>query len=276
MSFVSVRGLPVFIFMYRKKQKHNIKSMTKKALQCSIFGLAMAFFCNTGVALAATGNVMTAKDVLVHINKERIKIGLNPLVMNAKLQIAAEDKAFDMVTRSYFSHNDPDGVAPWQWVESVSYKYTHAGENLAIGFISAEKQHSAWMNSDFHRRNILNSNYNDTGIAIVNGVIRGSDEFVVVQFFGRKDIPVVAIDVKPSVRGAHAQTSAPQAVHIGTHNALDLSAYTLTLFARSVSLEIVKKVSAIMLVFAQSIVSLSVAVHAYTRVYKRKKEASLA
>ncbi len=131
---------------------------------------------------------MTPHKILAEINKDRIESGIGILRTNAQLQRAAQRKAEDMIRRGYFAHNDPDGVAPWKWIDAEGYRYQYAGENLAIGFTEVKKQNDAWMKSEFHRRNILNAQYQETGIAVVSGKIRGKEELIVVQFFGQSTL----------------------------------------------------------------------------------------
>ena len=67
-------------------------------------------------------------------NEKRAENNVAPLVQNDLLIKAAQLKAEDMATRGYFAHVSPDGKTPWYWHDAVGYKYTYAGENLAINF----------------------------------------------------------------------------------------------------------------------------------------------
>src|SRR3989344_9423546 len=75
-----------------------------------IFVLAIAY--STAISRV---NFLAAvlPSVLVDLaNQDRQIYNLNPLVPNAVLAAAAEDKAQDMANYSYFSHNSPGGVTP--------------------------------------------------------------------------------------------------------------------------------------------------------------------
>ncbi len=171
--------------MQKEKQKRKIYIFRDGGKAFAfMYMLFLLFF--VGVSISYGSEDITAQKILSLINKERMQRGLTPLRMNAKLRVAAENKVRDMVRRKYFSHNDPDGNAPWKWIRNAGYNYAFAGENLAIGFTDSKKQHDAWMKSALHRRNILNAQYRDTGIATTIGTIRGTRELVVVQFFGRR------------------------------------------------------------------------------------------
>jgi hypothetical protein len=128
-----------------------------------------------------------SKNVLFSlINKEREKFNVLPLKEDPLLTLAAQLKAKDMLERQYFSHQDPDGNPPWEWLKKVGYDFQVAGENLAIGFLDSEEVFSAWMNSYSHRENLLNPRFEEMGIGIAKGNFKGSEVTIVVQFFGTK------------------------------------------------------------------------------------------
>ena len=119
-------------------------------------------------------------------NTDRQQAGLAPLSENAVLDRAAQMKARDMMTKGYFEHTSPQGISPWYWFEQSGYDYRYAGENLAIGFVDSSEVNSAWLASPTHKANILNTNYRETGIAVLSGLFQGSPTTVVVQLFGSK------------------------------------------------------------------------------------------
>ena len=104
---------------------------------------------------------------------------------NPLLSRAARLKAQDMASRSYFAHTSPQGLTPWYWLEQVGYKYTLAGENLAVNFSKPSDITDAWLNSPAHRANILNSGYTETGTGTAWGFYKGKKTLFVVQFFGK-------------------------------------------------------------------------------------------
>jgi hypothetical protein len=124
--------------------------------------------------------------VLVNLaNSDRQSNNLSSLVTNPLLERAAQLKANDMLSRGYFSHVTPDGKTPWYWLNLVGYKYSAAGENLAINFVDSKDINDAWMNSPSHRANILNNKFSEIGVAAAKGVYQGRETIFVVQFFGR-------------------------------------------------------------------------------------------
>jgi hypothetical protein len=132
------------------------------------------------------------------INQSREELGLNPLNENPKLNQAAYLKANDMLKRDYFSHQTPEGVWAWDLLKKVGYNYRLAGENLAIGFLDSEEVYRAWMNSPSHKSNILNPQFNETGIAVLKGEFEGNETTVIVQLFGSpKAVPPVVSTKEP-------------------------------------------------------------------------------
>ncbi|MDQ3245127.1 MAG: CAP domain-containing protein [bacterium] len=117
-------------------------------------------------------------------NNIRTDNKLSDLTVNPILEKAAQLKANDMASRGYFSHNTPEGNAPWYFLDQVGYKYTLAGENLAVNFFESEDVSRAWMNSPTHRANIVKQGYREIGIAVAFGIYEGKNTVFVVQFFG--------------------------------------------------------------------------------------------
>lgn len=148
-------------------------------------------FFKPGV-LGVNSNITTAK-VIEYTNKEREKLGLSPLTENNDLDKAARAKAQNMFEENYWAHFAPSGKDPWGFIQSSGYKFSHAGENLARNFQTDETVVKAWMNSPSHRENIVNTNYQEIGVAVVDGVLLGQKTTLVVQMFGRPYEPLAQI-----------------------------------------------------------------------------------
>ncbi len=158
-----------------------------------------AIFSYSGLQLAniIDGVAGFSKEQIVsQTNVFRSSFGLKELRANPVLEQAATNKLNDMVRDGYFAHTSPSGVSPWHWFDANDYEYVYAGENLAIGFVSAESTVDAWANSPSHRENLLNSRYTEIGIAIAPAKIQNSNGFLVVQLFGTPKPSAVAV-VKP-------------------------------------------------------------------------------
>src|SRR5690348_15523446 len=62
-------------------------------------------------------------------NQARVANHLPALTVSPLLQAAAQEKANDEATKSYFAHTSPQGLTPWYWFENVGYNFSYAGEN---------------------------------------------------------------------------------------------------------------------------------------------------
>jgi uncharacterized protein YkwD len=91
------------------------------------------------------------------------------LTWNPILAKVARERAWDMATRGYFSHVNPDGVGPNTLVERAGYRlpaaYDHglAGNNIesaAEGYASAAAAWRHWMASGRHRAHLLGTGAN--------------------------------------------------------------------------------------------------------------------
>lgn len=125
-------------------------------------------------------------DALVEsTNKKRAEAGFSPLKYNEKLSQAAAGKAAYMFDKDFWAHTAPDGTTPWDFINGAGYTYVVAGENLAKNFSTSQEVVEAWMNSPSHRENLLRSQYEDVGFAVVNGRLNGEETTLVVQMFGK-------------------------------------------------------------------------------------------
>lgn len=118
-------------------------------------------------------------------NVQRTNNSIAQLALNSVLNTVAQNKANDMVTRDYWSHNTPDGQTPWTFYTAAGYCYLMAGENLAYGFATSDDVVTAWMNSPEHRDNILNSGFTEVGFGFANSanyVGTGPETVVVAEY----------------------------------------------------------------------------------------------
>jgi uncharacterized protein YkwD len=104
--------------------------------------------------------------VIDAMNRERSAHGLPPLDINFRLEAAADDRIADMFDKHYFSHMSPDGIQPWNWVDQRGYDYRKVGENLALGYTSAESVVDGWMHSPGHRANVLGAHFREVGVSV--------------------------------------------------------------------------------------------------------------
>lgn len=149
-----------------------------------IVTIALVMLLAVTAFAAEPSNEITAANVLRLMNDYRADEGLPALHSDARLDLAAADRMYDMEDQSYWSHQSPNGQSPFLWLYRRSYDYRAAGENLAYGFETARLLVQSWMESHGHRANILSSEYEDCGIAIIDGSTLGpaSGKSIVVMF----------------------------------------------------------------------------------------------
>lgn len=117
-------------------------------------------------------------------NDARSAASVPVLADNTLLDQAATLKAQDMATKGYFAHTSPEGKTPWYWFNLVGYKYSYAGENLAVNFSDSADVTQAWLDSPLHKANILNRAYKEIGTGVATGTYKGGEAVFVAQLFG--------------------------------------------------------------------------------------------
>ncbi len=123
------------------------------------------------------GSEITADNIFKAVNAERKKVTayyIGELKRNSELDKAAMLRAQDMLQNRYFSHNSPSGKYYVEFIAETKYDTSSdssgSGENLALDNRTTEEVIKAWINSPLHYANILTTWYEDTGIAVVDGM----------------------------------------------------------------------------------------------------------
>lgn len=106
------------------------------------------------------------EEVLRLVNIERAKEGLVELTMDYNLSRVAQLKSEDMIKNNYFSHNSPVYGTPFDMMKSHGIRYRIAGENIAMGHSTPQEVVQGWMNSEGHRKNIMNPRFTHLGMGI--------------------------------------------------------------------------------------------------------------
>jgi uncharacterized protein YkwD len=110
--------------------------------------------------------------MLEQVNSERIKVGSVPLTPDQELTDVARAYSRDMLLRKYFSHFDPDGNDLKYRLAQAQITYLAAGENLAYApDVNAAMR--GLMESEGHRKNMLDPTFTRTGIGIIDAGVYG-------------------------------------------------------------------------------------------------------
>lgn len=175
------------IFIPHPHNLYRPHAFRHKAVSVYSIGLILSHLSFGIVLDSATVSAQVSENIAKQIvslaNEKRVRHGVGPLTENEKLNKAAKARANDMFKKGYWDHFSPDGKEPWDAVTAENYKYSYAGENLAKGFTDANATINAWMNSPTHRENLLNSNYENIGVAVKSGLLNTRNTTIIVQLF---------------------------------------------------------------------------------------------
>lgn len=201
---------------HHRQSKQYVKSYwpyLPMLLVVAIGAVINSFWSSYGVL--GTSSDYSHSALLDSTNQQRLAANQSELTIDPLLTAAAQAKANDMAARNYWSHDTPDGKAPWAFISAAGYNYELAGENLAYGFNGAEEAVIGWMNSPGHRANILNASYQNVGFGVVtspNYQGRGEQTIVVAEY-GKPSTSVA--NIRFTVPGTEAPTATTPAVVAG-------------------------------------------------------------
>jgi uncharacterized protein YkwD len=106
------------------------------------------------------------KTILEMTNAARKEKDLPPLLVNATLTKCARAHSDNMAKQMKMAH-ELDGKSPFDRLKDVGYSYRRAAENVAFGDGAAiEDLFRGWMNSEGHRKNILDPAVSEIGIGL--------------------------------------------------------------------------------------------------------------
>jgi uncharacterized protein YkwD len=105
-----------------------------------------------------------ARDLINAYRKEK---GLKPLKLNPELTAAAKNHSTDLSKWDRISHYGSDGSNPWDRVKRTGYKARLTAENVGTGQIDFNEVMKGWKESPGHNKNLLMSDADHMGIALV-------------------------------------------------------------------------------------------------------------
>jgi len=117
----------------------------------------------------------TVQEVVKLVNAARATGGLcgpdsypssAPLLVNEKLQAAAQAHATDMAEHNYYGHQSLDGRSPSARMKSVGYSSRITAENIAAGQQTATEVVAGWLKSPGHCRNLLMPEIREIGVGV--------------------------------------------------------------------------------------------------------------
>jgi uncharacterized protein YkwD len=105
-----------------------------------------------------------ARDLINAYRKEK---GLKPLKLHPALTEAAKEHSRDLAKWDRISHYGSDGSNPWDRVKRAGYNAKVAAENVGTGQASMEEVLNGWKASPGHNKNLLLTDIEHMGIALV-------------------------------------------------------------------------------------------------------------
>ncbi|AMA52091.1 CAP domain-containing protein [Bacillus inaquosorum] len=157
----------------------NTASKAPAATEQNAASKAPAAAEKTNTTTSAPSSVSAYEKKVVELtNAERQKQGLKPLQIDETLSKSARAKSQDMKDKNYFDHQSPTYGSPFDMMKSFGISYKTAGENIAKGQKTPEEVVKAWMNSEGHRKNILNPNFTHIGVGYVESGSIWTQQFI--------------------------------------------------------------------------------------------------
>ena len=137
------------------------KLLTGILMSLMLMGSTPAVFAAPFEVEAEEGlhNTTFSQAVLELVNGHRINVGLEPLALSDDLNDSAALRAQEIV--EVFDHTRSDGSS---FDTAISGSYRMIGENIQAGASLPEEVVDAWMNSEGHRENIMNPDYQEMGL----------------------------------------------------------------------------------------------------------------
>lgn len=134
--------------------------------------------------LAAQSNTVAQMEdqVWQQINQKRQRHGLPPLRLNRQLSLVARSHSQQMANQNFYGHIDPQGRNHRSRVEASGMSAYLIGENLMKCVRASDPAGlsvQSWMRSPAHRKNILLSEMQETGV----GIWRQGQTYYVTQIY---------------------------------------------------------------------------------------------
>ncbi len=85
------------------------------------------------------------------------------LTWSCPMADAALTHSMDMANNNFFSHTGSDGSSAGTRMTNAGYSWSRWGENIAAGQTSVSSVMNAWINSDGHCANLMNSSFTNFG-----------------------------------------------------------------------------------------------------------------
>ena len=123
------------------------------------FDLPSSWASSTTVSTTAGPCSSDRGDILRLVNRERSRRGIKPVVLNLRLNNAAQYHSTWMARTPKFAHDNWTAE-----IKAAGYPPGVWGQNIALGQVTADLAMYTWMHSAGHAANILNPKYKSLGV----------------------------------------------------------------------------------------------------------------
>ena len=124
---------------------------------------------------------ITVQGLLEATNAEREKRGIKPLILDERLNASAQMKIDDIVKYNHHEHENFDGTRGFDYIflkhRTCKIGTENLSQSLLVDRSTNQSTTKSWMDSESHRKAILNESYDQVGFAI------SEDGLHVVQHF---------------------------------------------------------------------------------------------
>ncbi|MCX8161345.1 MAG: CAP domain-containing protein [Candidatus Saccharicenans sp.] len=121
----------------------------------------------------------------VLINEERARAGLNRLERDQRLEEIAGKHSLDMARNNFAGHVSPTTGGPDDRLRAAGIQFSCFGENVGLGYTSAEDIHRGFMDSPGHRMILLDPRYTHFGVGVETRGYGPQKAFLVTELFIR-------------------------------------------------------------------------------------------
>ena len=98
------------------------------------------------------------------VNAERIRVGVDSLILEPSLCEVAHVKAQDMVDNDYFDHESQYWGMPEEMMRVFGISFSRHGENIALGYNAPSEVVNQWISSPSHNSVMTSSGFTKTGV----------------------------------------------------------------------------------------------------------------
>lgn len=107
------------------------------------------------------------------VNTERVKAGLQPLILDDRLNQSALLKVQELDREGWDDtpHVNDDGKRGIGYIFQTMPECKYGSENLLVNTVEAKIGVDWWMNSTAHREAMLSDKYSRVGYAVLNGYV---------------------------------------------------------------------------------------------------------